>query len=106
QYWQYGEDTAASSPGCNLRGQIVAHYDTAGVQRTTAYGLQGQPLVTTRQLLRTAEQASDWALSQQSQWAQQLSTPIYTTEWRHDALGAVCEQQDAQGNVQRFRYNV
>ncbi|WP_181902525.1 hypothetical protein [Chromobacterium violaceum] len=68
QYWQYGEDTAASSPGCNLRGQIVAHYDTAGVQRTTAYGLQGQPLVTTRQLLRTAEQASDWALSQQSQW--------------------------------------
>ncbi|MCP1292179.1 hypothetical protein NK214_18515 [Chromobacterium sp. S0633] len=106
EYWQYGDELAAATPGCNLRGRMVAHYDTAGVQRATAYSLQGQPLSTSRQLLSSEKQASDWSLAEEAQWSHQLTPPVYITAWRYDALGALIEQQDTQGNVQQSRYNV
>ncbi|WP_333995106.1 RHS repeat-associated core domain-containing protein [Burkholderia orbicola] len=105
EYWQYGEGEAAAAPGCNLRGQVVAHYDTAGVLRMTAYSLHGRPLVATHQLLQSAEQDSDWALPE-TLWAKQLASPVYTTEWSYDALGVQRTQRDAKGNVHESLFNV
>lgn len=102
--WQYGEEVNAA--GCNLRGQVAVHYDTAGMRRATAYSLQGQPLCISRQLLSSDRQDSDWPQSKQDQWPRQLAGPAYVTTWGYDALGGPITQQDAQGNIQQSHYNV
>ncbi|NHR07245.1 RHS repeat protein [Chromobacterium haemolyticum] len=102
--WQYGEEVNAA--GCNLRGQVAVHYDTAGMRRATAYSLQGQPLCISLQLLSSDRQDSDWPQSKQDQWPRQLAGPAYVTTWGYDALGGPITQQDAQGNIQQSHYNV
>jgi YD repeat-containing protein len=47
----YGE-AEADPERKNLRGQIVKHYDTAGLVETPEYDFKGQPKSTTRKLLK------------------------------------------------------
>ena len=55
----YGE--AEANPELkNLRGQIVRHYDTAGLMETTEYDFKGQPKSTTRKLFKNYKGVANW----------------------------------------------
>ncbi|MEI6898458.1 MAG: toxin TcdB middle/C-terminal domain-containing protein, partial [Bacteroidota bacterium] len=44
----------------NLRGQVIKHYDTAGVVETPEYDLHGKPVKTTRKLFKKYREVANW----------------------------------------------
>ena len=84
----------------NRCGQLLRHDDQAGSLWHEAFALTGQPVSETRQFC-TALTPPQWPESEAD-----LEDTAYTTRCRHDALGAVIEQIDALGHVQRFEFDV
>src|SRR3990167_642000 len=100
----YGDepDAVADPAQRNLRGQLLRHYDTAGVlnHAEQGYSLLGKALQQTRQLLPAAT-ASDWPMTTSA-----LASETYTSHWQHDANGQLLSQTDAQGHRQRYAYDL
>ena len=84
----------------NRCGQLLRHNDQAGSLWHEAFALTGQPLSEARQFC-AALAPPHWPASEAD-----LEDTLYTTRWRHDALGAVIEQIDALEHVQRFEFDV
>ncbi|PDO89182.1 RHS repeat protein [Kosakonia pseudosacchari] len=89
----------------NLAGQLVSHYDPAGLLSTNSISLSGVPLSVTRQLLPDDAEA-DWQGADASAWNDLLAGETYTTTSTVDAAGNVLTTTDAKGNVQRVAYDV
>jgi RHS repeat-associated protein len=89
----------------NLRGQCVRQYDEGGKLTHDSVALSGAVLKITQQLLKNAEQQSDWQ-GDESAWIQQLDTTIYTTTSQANALGATTSQTDAANHMLNSTYDV
>ncbi|RIJ00636.1 RHS repeat protein [Achromobacter sp. K91] len=115
--WVYGdlapppstyEATDKTDPrNLNQRGQVVQHYDTAGLLDTGAigYALQGAAQQQVRRLL-PPETPSDWTIGTGADWQAKLAQGDYPTAWAYNAFGQVLEQTDARGHRQRSAYDV
>ncbi|HCR3444156.1 TPA: RHS repeat protein [Morganella morganii] len=93
----------------NLAGQLVSHYDTAGLVQTDSIALTGVPLSVTRRLLKNADNAdtvADWQGENTPFWNKLLDNDARTTLTTADATGSVLTTTDAQGNTQRMAYDV
>jgi len=104
----YGDNdaTTPTPQNNNLRGQLIRHYDEAGLIVFPGFTLLGAASASTQQLLADAEQESDWQGSDESVWKQALSTETYVSACQYDAVSAPLVQTDAKGNQQRFSYDV
>ncbi|MDN2484179.1 RHS repeat protein [Kosakonia sacchari] len=89
----------------NLAGQLVGHYDPAGLLSTNSISLSGVPLSVTRQLLPDDAEA-DWQGADASAWNDLLADESYTTTRTVDSAGNVLTTTDAKGNLQRVAYDV
>ena len=96
---------SADEQSHNLAGQLVSHYDPAGLLSTTSLSLNGVPLAVTRQLLPDDAEA-DWQGADASAWNDLLAGETYTTTSTVDAAGNVLTTTDAKGNIQRVAYDV
>ncbi|TPG61559.1 RHS repeat protein [Ewingella americana] len=96
---------AAADKQFNLAGQVLHHYDTAGVTRLTSQALSGAALSQERQLLANPELPPNWSGSDENVWKKALSATIFITQSTADSTGAPLTQTDAKGNQQRFAYN-
>ncbi|MBF8743992.1 RHS repeat protein, partial [Pseudomonas guariconensis] len=93
----------------NLVGQVVSHYDPAGLAKTNSIGLSGAPSSVTRRLLKEADNpdiASDWQGEEASDWDTRLALETYMTQSTTDATGTQVTTLDAAGNLQRVAYDV
>ncbi|MFE4110409.1 RHS repeat protein [Kosakonia sp. YIM B13611] len=89
----------------NLAGQLVSHYDPAGLLSMSSVSLNGVPLSVTRQLLPDDAEA-DWQGADASAWNDLLAGETYTTTSTVDAAGNVLTTLDAKGNTQRVAFDV
>ncbi|WP_433646048.1 RHS repeat protein [Kosakonia pseudosacchari] len=96
---------SADEQSHNLAGQLVSHYDPAGLLSTSSISLSGVPLSVTRQLLPDDAEA-DWQGADASAWNDLLAGETYTTTSTVDAAGNVLTTTDAKGNMQRVAYDV
>ncbi|HDF2340772.1 TPA: RHS repeat protein [Morganella morganii] len=93
----------------NLAGQLVSHYDTAGLKQTDSIALTGIPLSVTRRMLKNADNAdtvADWQGENAPAWNSLLDNDARTTLTTTDTTGSVLTTTDAQGNTQRMAYDV
>lgn len=93
----------------NLAGQLVSHYDTAGLKQTDSIALTGVPLSVTRRMLKNADNAdtvADWQGENAPAWNSLLDNDARTTLTTTDTTGSVLTTTDAQGNTQRMAYDV
>lgn len=93
----------------NLAGQLVSHYDTAGLEQTNSIALTGVPLSVTRRLLKNADSAdtaADWQGENVPVWNNLLDNDARTTLTTADTTGSILTTTDAQGNMQRMAYDV
>jgi insecticidal toxin complex protein TccC len=103
----YGDNGNAQNPqGNNMCGQLVRHYDEAGLISSPGFTLLGAPTGDAQQFLTDAEQQSDWQGDDENVWQSAMSGETYFTAIQYDATGARTRQIDAKGNQQRFAYDV
>jgi RHS repeat-associated protein len=96
----YGENQPDAKKR-NLRGQVVATYDTAGKIAVEAYDIKGAPLKSSRQFAAAYKEAVDWI----GNLAAQLEADVYTTEMAYDALGRVIASTTPDGSITEPEYN-
>ncbi|MCT7952699.1 hypothetical protein NG798_23140 [Ancylothrix sp. C2] len=96
----YGEGVA-DAKNRNLRGQVYQHYDSAGLVQVEAYNINGQPLVTGRQLRQDYKQEVNWSVQNPNQL---LQATVYKTETKYDASGRAIEEIDTDGNIHHPTY--
>ncbi|WP_228007837.1 RHS repeat domain-containing protein [Kosakonia pseudosacchari] len=96
---------SADEQSHNLAGQLVSHYDPAGLLSTSSISLSGVPLFVTRQLLPDDAEAN-WQGADASAWNDLLAGETYTTTSTVDSAGNVLTTTDAKGNVQRVAFDV
>ncbi len=75
----YGETRPSPEAG-NLRGQVVQHFDQAGVATSEAYDFKGNLLRSQRQLAQAYKTTLDWA------GTVPLDAPVYASRSAYDAL--------------------
>lgn len=97
----YGE--AEANPELkNFRGQIVKHYDTAGLIKTPEYDFKGQPKSTTRKLFKNYKGVTNWI---DANLAIDLENDDFTFTAETDALGRISKQTTPDGSVITPSYN-
>ncbi|WP_172566106.1 RHS repeat domain-containing protein [Vibrio navarrensis] len=105
----YGDSEPNASDN-NLNGQLVRHYDNAGLREINSISLTNQSLSETRRLLLSDTGESDWQGGHEIEWEKVLEPDVadkrYTTSRLYNALGEVLQQTDAKGNRQRMTYFV
>lgn len=77
--FQYGE-TVPDAAARNLRGKPWKHFDTAGVVENIAHDFKGNPLQSSRTLLKDYKTTPDWANNPA------LENETFTSATRYDAL--------------------
>lgn len=98
----YGEDaTVSQAKEKNLRGQLVKHYDQAGLRELKLAAPGGNPLVAERKLLASFTVEADWGDPE----TVVLSADIYTTKYKYDALGRVIQQELPDNTTRKFIFN-
>ncbi|MEG4503821.1 SpvB/TcaC N-terminal domain-containing protein [Microcoleus sp. F6_B4] len=99
----YGEsiESIADAKNRNLRGQVYQHYDSAVLVQIDAYNINGQPLVSQRQLREDYKQEANWSDEKEA-----LQETIYRTSTGYDAIGRVIEEIDADRNIHRPTYHL
>lgn len=104
---EYGEGPGPDDgKQLNRRGQLVRHYDPAGVVENAAFSFKGELLRSTRRLRHDYRGEADW-----NQPARvRLANEVFVRESRYDALGRVIEQAgareepDGSGNRSLYRH--
>lgn len=79
EQYEYGEN-AAGALTYNLKGKSFKQYDTAGIVTIAAYDFKGNPLATSRQLLKDYKNAPAWDTNPA------LETETFSSENSYDAL--------------------
>jgi len=102
----YGDNADTDTADKNLIGQLVRHYDNAGLGAINSISLTGQPLSETRQLLSLDKGDSDWQGQNDIAWQAPLDSEKYETTWTYNALGILLTQKDAKDNLQRSEYDI
>ncbi|MEN6331332.1 MAG: SpvB/TcaC N-terminal domain-containing protein, partial [Smithella sp.] len=97
----YGE-AEANPERKNLRGQIVKHYDTAGLVETPEYDFKGQPKSTTRKLFNNYKGVANWT---DTNLSDDLENDDFTFATETDALGRITKQTTPDGSVIMPSYN-
>ncbi|WP_434699605.1 RHS repeat-associated core domain-containing protein [Pseudomonas sp. D1-1] len=88
----------------NRCGQLVEHYDTAGLVTVDDFSLAGLPLDQGQRFLDTL-MLPDWADDEAGR--EDLLEPArYDTRWRYDAVGDALGQTDAKGHNQHIELDV
>ncbi|RII99400.1 RHS repeat protein, partial [Achromobacter sp. K91] len=117
--WTYGDAlppggsydaTDTTDPrNLNLRGQVVQHYDTAGLLDHGARGftVQGPVQQEVRTLAQDPQAEIDWnAAGLATHWPGVLDPTPYPTSWQYNALGQVLAQTDAAGHQRNSTYDL
>lgn len=99
----YGENSEQDK-GCNLNGQCVRHYDSAGLQALISQSIIDVPLQQQRRLLTETKGAVDW-FGEKENWGARLSESPFVSHCTTNALGQLITQTDAKGHIQRMAYN-
>ena len=98
----YGEDTGIRQAAeRNLYGQLVEHYDQAGIMRIQRYDIMGNVLEKERHLLEDYKSIPDWDETDSFAWVE--GAP-FTTSMAYDALGRPREEQVPDGTIRRYSY--
>ncbi|RII99161.1 RHS repeat protein, partial [Achromobacter sp. K91] len=116
--WFYGESIAlpltpysaadiTDPRNANQRGQLLKHYDTAGLLDMSArgYSVAGGMLRQDRQLLAGHNPNPNWNLAP-SYLKYELEPTVYSTAWTYNALAQVLTQTDAKEHQQETAYDV
>jgi RHS repeat-associated protein len=91
----YGE--AVADPELrNVRGQVVKHYDTAGLLEIAGYDFNGRPTSTTRRLSKDYKGVAIWV---DANLANGLDDGAFTFATETDALGRTTRQTTPDGSV-------
>lgn len=96
----YGENQT-DDKRFNLRGQLVAQYDTAGKVAVEAYDIKGAPLKSYRQFAINYKTTADWTGNPDTK----LETEQYVTELSYDALGRVIKSITPDSSITEPGYN-
>lgn len=99
---------ADSSPDAarnNVAGQLLRHYDDAGVQTLECQSLQGVALRHSRQL-RREKRSSGWPGVDESSWREALADEVFASTITVDASGQPVIKTDAGGHLQRYEYDI
>ncbi|AJJ08577.1 RHS repeat domain-containing protein [Yersinia pseudotuberculosis] len=99
----YGENSEQDK-GCNLNGQCVRHYDSAGLQALISQSIIDVPLQQQRRLLTETKGPVDW-FGEKENWGARLSESPFVSHCTTNALGQLITQTDAKGHIQRMAYN-
>lgn len=98
----YGEDPSIiDAANNNLFGQLVEHYDQAGLTRISRYDITGNVLRKERSLLEEYTQMIDWHPGYSPVWS--TDSP-FVSEIRYNALGSTVEQRFPDETIRRFSY--
>ena len=90
----------------NILGQIVQHYDTAGLIDIPNYNFKGQPDSTTRKLASNYKQVVNWTDANLANLNLVLEPGTgFTFETETDALGRITRQTAPDGSVRIPSYN-
>ena len=81
----------------NLRGKVIRHYDTAGLQETLEYDFAGQPKSTTRKLFSKYKELSNW--TDANLISDLDTTEFFTFSTETDALGRMRRQITPNGDI-------
>lgn len=84
----------------NRCGQLIRKDDPAGSLWHERFSLSAKPMTEMRRFCASLA-TPNWPDSET-----ELEVETYTTLWRHNALGAVVEQTDATGHVQRVEMDI
>ncbi|WP_233239089.1 RHS repeat-associated core domain-containing protein [Bordetella sp. LUAb4] len=126
--WSYGDysglpgatyDPADTTDprNANQRGQVLQHFDTAGLvdMSTQGYAVQGTTLRQDRRFLATpCDATTHWDAGTpqalyglNKQWLEPDTdlANLYSTQWAYNALGQVLTQVDAKGHQQQTAYD-
>lgn len=87
----------------NLLGKVVQHYDTGGLVDTPGYDFKGQPLTTTRKLLKNYKETANWEDLDPLTHLEADAGFTFITET--DALNRVIRQTTPDGSVITPIYN-
>lgn len=98
EQFQYGEGVTDDKKD-NLRGKLYKQYDTAGQVTNEAYDFKGNPLGSTRTLLKDYTKIPDWGA------APVLETEHFDEETAFDALNRPIQQIAADGSIFQIGYN-
>ena len=94
----YGE-SQPNPEAHNLRGQVVQHYDQAGVGISQAYDFKGNLLAGHRQVAREYKSTLDWSTTPA------LAPQVFTSRTTYDALNRPTSATTPDGSVYRPRFN-
>jgi RHS repeat-associated protein len=84
----------------NLRGKPYQHKDTAGVVQIDGYDFKGNPVSSTRQLIKDYKSTPDWSQSPT------LETEIFTKSARFDALNRPIQLIAPHSNQVNTKLNI
>jgi RHS repeat-associated protein len=96
--YEYGEGLS-DAKARNLRGKVFRLSDTAGIMVTEAFDFKGNPLRTTRQLVKGYKIIPDWRANPA------LDNSIYAQEVRYDALNRPVQMQTPDESIFLPKYN-
>ncbi|MDZ4751354.1 MAG: RHS repeat-associated core domain-containing protein, partial [Flavobacteriales bacterium] len=98
----YGEDASVlQAKEKNLKGQLVIHYDQAGLQKLKIAAPGGVPLVVERKLLDQFTSEPNWS----NPALVVLAADTYTSKYTHDALGRPVQQELPDNTIRKFVFN-
>lgn len=98
----YGEDVSiVQAKEKNLRGQLVIHYDQAGIQELKLAAPGGISLVAERKLLNQFTSEPNWS----NPATVALAPDIYTSKYSYDAMGRPIQQELPDNTTRKFIFN-
>jgi len=98
----YGENNSLSNKKeRNLRGQLVTHYDQAGIFAVHQYTPSDLPMNSERKLLDQFRQEPDWT----NPAIVALDTDIFTSKYVYDGLGRMLQQELPDQTTRKFIYH-
>ena len=100
----YGESTP-DAEAKNLRGQLLQHWDSAGLNAVGAYTLHSQPLSSTRRLRTEYKAEANWPEGSGDREVL-LEDETFATATSYDAIGRVVSHTDADANLTQPGYHL
>ncbi len=101
---EYGEslsdETAAKNK--NLRGQLIVHFDQAGLQKYDRFNFKGQILEKQRQLRKEYKEEANWNNVNTAV----LESETFIFSYKYNAQGLLTDEHKADGSVHRYKHHL